>query len=160
MEDEKSIISLTQFEATFWAKHNTYWQWNKIWKIMTLIWRMQMWRFWRKQLAMSLNQANVTNVTIHLLIRAIWGHIWKCTVEKSQTSATNVTMHPLRQAIWGLIWKCTVEKSPTSATSVALHSVKQAIWGGIWKRIVAKSFTNATNVAMHPLRQDIWGLIW
>ena len=41
-----------------------------------------------------------------LLKHAIWGHIWKCTVEKSQTNATNVTMHLLRQEIWGHIWKC------------------------------------------------------
>ena len=35
----------------------------------------------------------------------------KHTVGKSQTNATNMTAHPLGEAIWGLIWKHTVEKS-------------------------------------------------
>ena len=48
---------------------------------------------------------------MHHLRQAIWGDIWKHTVEKNQTSATNATMHPLKQAIWGDIWKPTVEKN-------------------------------------------------
>ena len=43
--------------------------------------------------------------------QAIWGHIWKRTVEKSQMNATNVTLHPHRQEIWGDIWKSTVGKN-------------------------------------------------
>ena len=92
--------------------------------------------------------------------QAIWGHIWKRTVDKSQTSATNVTMHPIRQAIWGHIWKRPVEKSHTNATSVTMHPLGQAIWGHIWKRTVEKSQTIATSVTMHPLVQTIWGHIW
>ena len=69
---------------------------------------------------MSLNQTNVSNVTLHLLIQAIWGHIWKCTVEKSQTDATNVTMPLLRQVIWGDIWKHTVEKSQTNVIQLLI----------------------------------------
>ena len=57
---------------------------------------------------------------MHLLLRTVWGLIWKSTVEKSQTDATNVTMHHLRQAILGHIWKHKVEKSQTSATSVIM----------------------------------------
>ena len=97
---------------------------------------------------------------MHLLMQAIWGNIWKHTVEKSQTNATSATMHLLRQAIWGSIWKLTVEKSQTNAASVTLHLLIQAIWGNIWKYTVEKSQTNATSATMHPLRQAIWGSIW
>ena len=38
-------------------------------------------------------------------------------MEISQTSATNVNMHPLGQAIWGDIWKHTLEKTQTDATN-------------------------------------------
>ena len=52
-----------------------------------------------------------------LLRQAIWGHIWKHTVEKSQRNATNVTLPLLGQALWGDILKHTVEKSQTNATN-------------------------------------------
>ena len=55
---------------------------------------------------------------MHPQRQAVWGDIWKHTVEKGQTNATNVAMHLLRQAIWGFIWKHTVEKSQTNAISV------------------------------------------
>ena len=54
-------------------------------------------------------------------------------------------MHPQRQAIWGNIWKHTVEKSQTNATSVTLYLLGQTSWGHIWKRTVEKSQTNASN---------------
>ena len=95
-----------------------------------------------------------------LLVQAIWGHIWKDTVEKSQTNATNVTLHLLMQAIWGNIWKCTVEKSQTNATNQILHPHRLAIWRDIWKRTLEKNQTNATNAILHPHRQAIWGDIW
>ena len=106
------------------------------------------------------NQTNATCVIIHLLMQAIWGHIWKCTVEKSQTNATSAIMHPFRQAIWGDIWKCTVEKSQTDATNVTMHPLMHGIWGHIWKRTVEKSQINVTNVTMPLLWQAIWGDIW
>ena len=46
---------------------------------------------WRKR-----SQINAINVTMDLLIKAIWGNISKHTVEKSRTNATNVIMHPPR----------------------------------------------------------------
>ena len=92
--------------------------------------------------------------------QAIWGHIWKHTVEKNQTNATNATMQPLRQATWRDIWKHTVEKSPTNATSVSMRPFRQAIWRHIWKHTVEKSQTNATSVTMQLLRQEIWSGIW
>ena len=106
------------------------------------------------------NQTNATCVIIHLLMQAIWGHIWKCTVEKSQTNATNAIMLLLQQAIWGHIWKHTVEKRQTNATNATLHPFRQAIWGHIWKCTVEKNQTNATNATMQPFRQAIWGDIW
>ena len=80
---------------------------------------------------------------MHPLGQAIWGDIWKHTVEKNHTNATSVTMHPLGQAIWGDIWRCTVEKSQTNATNVTLHPHRQTIWGHIWKHTVEKSQINA-----------------
>ena len=41
------------------------------------------------------------------LMHAIWGNIWKSTVEKSQTNATNVTLPALTQVLWGDIWRDT-----------------------------------------------------
>ena len=92
---EKAIINLPQFEATNWPKHNR--QWTKLLKIMALVWQMQIWIFLEERLT------NATNVTLHLLRQAIWGHIWNYTVGKSQTNVTSVTLHPHWQAIWGYI---------------------------------------------------------
>ena len=145
------MINLTQFEATIRVKHNTQRQWSKILKIATLVWRMQMWKSWGKILTMTLNQTNATNVTMHLPMQAIWGHIWQSTVEKSQINATYVILHPLWQEIWGNIWQRTVEKSHTNVTSVTMPLLKQAVWEDINKRTAEKSRTNATNVTMPPL---------
>ena len=106
------------------------------------------------------NQTDATCVIIHLLMQAIWGHIWKCTVEKSQTNATYVILHPVMQALWRHIWKCTVEKSRTNATNVTMHPLIQALWGHIWKCTVEKSPRNVTNVIMHAPAQTVWGHIW
>ena len=54
--------------------------------------------------------------------QAIWGGIWKCTVEKSQVNVTNVTLHPLRQAIWGGVWKRTVEDAGNLRRLLKIHS--------------------------------------
>ena len=97
---------------------------------------------------------------MHLLMQAIWGHIWKHTVEKSQTNVTNVIMHLLMQAIWGRTWKHTVAKSQTNVTNVTLPHLRQATWGLIWKHTVEKSQTDATSVTLHLLWQSIWGDIW
>ena len=51
--------------------------------------------------------------------------------EESLTNATNVIMLPIMHAIWGDIWKGTVEKSQTNATSVIMHPLRQAFWGYI-----------------------------
>ena len=45
--DQKSMINLNQFKTTIWAKHNTQWKWSKTLKMITLVWRMQMWKSWR-----------------------------------------------------------------------------------------------------------------
>ena len=75
---------------------------------------------------------------MHPLRLAIWGNIWKRTVEKSRTNATSVTLPFLRQAIWGDIWKHTVEKSQTSATNVTLPALSKVLWGDIWRGTVKK----------------------
>ena len=99
---------------------------------------------------MGKGQINATNATLYLLRQAIWGHIWKRTVEKSQINAANVTMHLLMQEVWGHIWKHTVEKSPTNVTSVTLHALIQDLWEGIWKATVEECrphFLCTTNFA-------------
>ena len=48
---------------------------------------------------------NATNANMPSLGQAIWGDLWKSTMEKSRTNATCVTLHPLGHAIWGHIWK-------------------------------------------------------
>ena len=124
--------------------------WTRTFKVST----KKLLRMWQR-MAKTWGQISATNVSMNLLGLAIWGVIWKDTVEKNQTNATNVTMHPLRQEIWGDTWKPTVEKRQTNATNV-----RQAIWGHIWKRTAEKGQTNATNATMHPLVQTLWGDIW
>ena len=85
------------------------------------------------------NQTNVTNATMPPLLHAIWGGIWKRTVEKNQTSATSATLHQSKLTIWGSIWKRTVEKNQTSATSATLHQSKltfeEAFENALWRKI-------------------------
>ena len=42
-------------------------------------------------------------------------------LEQSQMDAISVTFHTLMQAIWGLIWKYTVEKIQTNATNASSY---------------------------------------
>ena len=93
------ISSRAQFEESLEKTH-----WRKI-KQMQPVWFCILWckQFedafentqWRK------NQTNATSVTLHPLMQAIWGSVWKHIVEKNQTNATSVTLHPLMQVIWG-----------------------------------------------------------
>ena len=137
------------------GKTQPHWQWSKILKIM--VWRMQTWKYWTKILKISESHISATSATMYLPIQAIWGHIWKSTVEKGQTNVIYVTLRLLRQAICGDIWKYTVGKSQTNATNVTLHHLMQALWGDIWKRTVEKRQTNAANVTLHHLMQALWG---
>ena len=126
------------------------------------------------------SQTNVTNATMHLLGQAIWVHIQKHTLEKSQNKCSQCDFAfsragDLRRHLkthsgeksykcnqcdfassyakfWEHIWKRTVGKRQTNATSATMPSLMQAIWGSIWKCIVEKSQTNATSVILHPLR--------
>ena len=50
---------------------------------------------WRK-----IKQMQPMRLCMQLFILAIWGHIWRCTVEKSQNNATNVIWHLIVLAIW------------------------------------------------------------
>ena len=88
---------------------------------------------------------------MHLPMKALWRHILKDTLEKSQTNPTSLTLHPLRNTFWGDIWEHTAEKSRTNAISVTMHLLRQAIWGVIWRRTVEKNQTNSTIVTMHLL---------
>ena len=96
---------------------------------------------------------NKCNLTLHPFMHIFWGHIWKCTVEKSQTNATSVTLHPFMYMFCGHILKCTVDKSQTNATSVTLNPFMHMFWGHILKCTVDKSQTNAASVTMPLLGQ-------
>ena len=74
-----------------------------------------------------------------LLMQAIWGDIWKGTLEKNRSNATNVTMHLLKQVIWGVIWKLTLEKNPSNAPNAFIHVPIPVISGDIQKDIPEKS---------------------
>ena len=151
------ISSRAQFEESLEKTH-----WRKI-KQMQPVWFCILWckQFedafentqWRK------NQTNATSVTLHPLMQAIWGSIWKHTVEKNQTNATSVTLHPLMQVIWGRIWKHTVEKNLTNKFNqcdyASYHVFNLRIDNARWRKIKL----NATSVTLHPLTQAIWGHI-
>ena len=93
-------------------------------------------------------------------MQAIWGHIWKHTVEKNLTSAINVTLQLPMSVLWGHILKHTAEKSRTNTTNVTRNSLRQAIWGVIWKPTVEKRKTNVTSVILRALTKVVWGHIW
>ena len=139
--------------------------------IPTHVWFLpHTWKFWKSVFFIK-----------QVLGQAIWGLIWKRTLEKSQTNTTkwlciltdtqfeytdkntqwrkakiNVTLPHLRQAIW----KHIAEKSQTNATNVTMPLLRQAIWGHIWKHTAGKSQTNATcDVILHPFTQAIWRYI-
>ena len=83
----------------------------------------------------------------------LWSKCFEDTSENAEwKNATNVTFNPLGQAIWGFIWKHTVEKSQTNATDVIMHAQTQVLWGHIWKHTLEKSSTSATSVIMPHLR--------
>ena len=62
----------------------------------------------------SYTKTTAIDVTLHPRMQAIWKPI----MVKSQTNATNTTMYPFMHVIWGHIWKCTAEKSQTIVTNV------------------------------------------
>ena len=66
---------------------------------------------------------------MHPLMPALWGHIWKPTVKKSQTNAASVIMHPFTHP-----FEDTFENGHRrNATSVIMYPPSQAIWGGVLK---------------------------
>ena len=57
---------------------------------------------------------------MHPLGHAIWGLIWEQHTVKKK-NVTSVILYPIRQAIWGDVFKDTVEKSQTNVTSVIIQ---------------------------------------
>ena len=90
------IFSSRRFEDSF---ENT--QWRKV-KQMQSVWKCV---FPNRQFENILKNTlwtkvkHVIFVTLHLPKQALWGLIWKLTVEESQTSATSVIKYLLHQAI-------------------------------------------------------------
>ena len=102
---------------------------------------------------------NATNATLHPLGQAIWGHIWKRTVEISQKNATSVILHPLKQVVWELIWWYTIEKSlKNQPVWICMLSGKQFEY--TFENTLRRKQTNATSVTMHAMIHPIWGNIW
>ena len=78
---------------------------------------------------------------MHFLKQAIWGNIWKHTVEESPTNATNVTTAPQIDVISLDIWKTTQEKSQTSKEKFCdLVHIQSVI------ELFGKQVNNALNV--------------
>ena len=97
---ESADVAEKLFHGTF----PTWLWWINILNIMMLVKLGLMLTFlWETQRMKMKSHTNAANATLHLVMKALWEHIWRFAVEKSQTNATNVTMHPLRQAIWGHI---------------------------------------------------------
>ena len=79
------------------AKDNTLllsWKWIKILNQEIIVKAQPIAFQWERQRAEK-NQTNATTVRMHHITQAIWGSIWKYTVEKRQINATSVTLHPL-----------------------------------------------------------------
>ena len=89
------------------TKFNSVWSNNlgKTQHIVAMEKNLENYDFGLKDTSVKILKKNTDNVIkSHKCTNAtIWGHIWKCTVEKSQTNATNVTIPHLRQAISGHI---------------------------------------------------------
>ena len=78
---------------------------------------------------------------MHFLKQAIWGNIWKHTVEESPTNTTNVTTAPQIDVISLDIWKTTQEKSQTSKEKFCdLAHIQSVI------ELFGKQVNNALNV--------------
>ncbi len=119
--------------------------------------------------------------------QAIWGHIWKRTVEKFEQMQP-MWLFLFRSKIFEETFEnaqCRKEKKSyrcdfayvragnlmthlkthsgkirTNATSRNLYQSKLTHWGSIWKHTVEKNQINATNATLPLLRQAIWGHIW
>ena len=63
------------------------------------------------QITMSSSHINAINVTMKLLIHAIWGYIWKYTAEKSQTNVTSVNM-PAKDTLETTQWRKVKQMQP------------------------------------------------
>ena len=74
---------------------------------------------------------NVTTVTMHSLMQAIWVTHLKHTVENSHTNATSMKMHHLMEAIWRLLIMQIQEKLVKSSQCDHVSSLL-AIWGNTW----------------------------
>ena len=70
-----------------------------------------------------------------------------------------VIMHPLMQAIWGHIWKHTVEKSQTNATSVTMLLLGQTSWEHISKDSMAFDFASSS-MEYFQQRCHIFKAVW
>ena len=83
----------------------------------------------------------------------------KIHTRKSQTNATNGAMHSLRKAVWGDIWKRTVEKikqmQPMRLCFFWGRQFEDTFENAHWRKKI-----NATNATMHLIRQAVWGDIW
>ena len=87
-------------------------------------------------------------------------------MEKSKTDVISVTMPLLRQAIWGHILKRTMEKSQTNATNVTLHAFENKQWRKFKQMSGEQMFYNqqpsqASNLLRHPyLGANYTKLLW
>ena len=58
--------------------------------------------------------------------------------EEKSEKCNQCYLYPIRQAIWGDVFKDSVEKSQTNGTSVIIHLLVHTIWRHIWKHTMEK----------------------
>ena len=117
----------------------TTWSWKTMHLLRQAIWGL--WFNWCKCEKPEENKWQCHKIKqmqpMSPLEKAIWGDIWKRTVEKNEINANNVTLDLLRWAIWVNISKCTAEKNQTNSTNATISPVGKTFWGNIWKRTTA-----------------------
>ena len=111
--------------------------------------------------------------------QAIWGHIWKLTLEKKRTNATNATLHLFGQTIWGDIWK-SIQMQPMRLcictgrqfeTHLKTHSGEKADKcnqchfasvraDNLRRQLKKKNVWMQPFATLHLFRQAIWVNIW
>ena len=94
----------------------------------------------------------------YMLMHAIWGCIWKYTVEQILIIEANVTLILFMQAIWKFAYKCSaVQKRQTKSMNVyiAIDFTLLDLF-----QVDFYYYSSATTENMLPLKQYIWENVW
>ena len=100
-----------------------------------------------------------------VLMKAIWGDIWKITIEKVKQMQPMWLAFSHEGDLRRHLKHCQRHNGPRNWVRNSLENMYLFwyliyIYSDIWYITVEKSETNATNVTMHLFVQAIWGYIW